>query len=79
MKNPKQVIQEVLRALSAQRISSKQVSNFLIRCHTQNVRFEAEVCQMDRGGGYIIRLSRVAGDVWLFKEVCGQLRSELRI
>jgi len=79
LKNPKQVIQEVLRALSAQRISSKQVSNFLIRCHTQNVRFEAEVCQMDRGGGYIIRLSRVAGDVWLFKEVCGQLRSELRI
>lgn len=80
LKNPKQVIQEVLRALSAQRMNSKQVSSFLIRCQAQNnVRFEAEVCQMDRGGGYIVRFSRVSGDVWLFKELCGQLRAELRI
>jgi hypothetical protein len=34
---------------------------------------------MDRSGGYVLRFSRASGDVWLFKEICGQLRSEVRI
>lgn len=70
-------MQEVVRALSARRVSHRQVSNFLIRCQNQAVRFEAECLQRDRGGGYMLRFSRVSGDVWLYKDLCSRLMSEM--
>jgi len=77
--HPRQIMQEVLRALAAHHLSHRQVSNFLVRCQNQGVRFEAEVLQMERGGGYMLRFSRASGDIWHFKEICDQLLADLLI
>lgn len=76
---PRQIVQEVLRALSLMRIGYRQVSNFLVRCQTQGVRFEAEVLHPPRSGGYILRFSRVAGDVYLYKDICQHLAAEVQL
>eukprot|EP00929_Paragymnodinium_shiwhaense_P001597 TRINITY_DN10183_c0_g1_i1.p1 TRINITY_DN10183_c0_g1~~TRINITY_DN10183_c0_g1_i1.p1 ORF type:complete len:707 (+),score=150.33 TRINITY_DN10183_c0_g1_i1:129-2249(+) len=76
---PRQIVQEVLRALGTHRVAYRQVSNFLVRCQASGVRFEAEVLQVSRGGGYTLRFSRVSGDVWHYKDMCAQLFSEMQL
>jgi len=51
----------------------------MVRCQANGVRFEAEVLQLSRGGGYTLRFSRVSGDIWTYKEVCGQLLSDMKL
>lgn len=77
--HPKQIMQEVLRAIAGLHLSHRQVSNFLVRCQHQSIRFETEVLQMERGGGYMLRFSRDRGDIWHFKEICDQLLADLHI
>lgn len=74
---PRQIVQELLRSLAAHGIAYRQVSNFMVRCQTQGLRFQAEVLQLDRGSGYALRVSRVSGDVWQYKDVCARLLSEM--
>jgi len=76
---PKHVVQEVLRSLAAHGVSHRQVSSFVVRCQTQGLRFQAEVVQPDRSAGCALRLARVSGDTWQFKEVCVQLLSEMEL
>jgi hypothetical protein len=78
-RNPKQIVQEILRVLAAQRISGRQASSFLVRAQGHGCRIEAEVLQVDRGGGYVLRFSRVSGDVWVFKDICSQLLADIKI
>lgn len=78
-RHPRQITQEVLRVLTELRISSRQVSSFLVRAQGHGCRLEAEVLQLDRGGGYVLRFSRVSGDVWVFKDVCSQLLADFQI
>jgi len=75
--SPKQILQEVLRSLAGHGISCRQVSSFVVRCQSQGLRFQTEVVQADRSAGYALRLSRVSGDAWHFKEVCARLISGL--
>jgi hypothetical protein len=77
MKNPREITQEVLRSLNVHQINCKQVSSFLVRCQTQNVRFEAEVLRMDQG--YMLRFLRVSGDIRIFEDICRRLRAEMRV
>jgi hypothetical protein len=79
MQNPREVTQEVLRVLALNHISSRQVSGFLVRAQDRALRIEAEILQVDRGGGYMLRFSRVAGDVKVFKDVCSQLVQDLQM
>jgi hypothetical protein len=65
--------------LAAQRISGRQASSFLVRAQGHGCRIEAEVLQVDRGGGYVLRFSRVSGDVWVFKDICSQLLADIKI
>mmetsp|Transcript_67302 Transcript_67302/g.146680 ORF Transcript_67302/g.146680 Transcript_67302/m.146680 type:complete len:713 (-) Transcript_67302:249-2387(-) len=76
---PQQIIQEVLRSLSQHRISHRQVSNFLVRCQGQGARFEAEVLQQDRGGGFMLCFSRMSGDVWAYKDICAHVLADMRL
>eukprot|EP00419_Tripos_fusus_P049664 CAMPEP_0172837576 /NCGR_PEP_ID=MMETSP1075-20121228/27296_1 /TAXON_ID=2916 /ORGANISM="Ceratium fusus, Strain PA161109" /LENGTH=847 /DNA_ID=CAMNT_0013680983 /DNA_START=29 /DNA_END=2569 /DNA_ORIENTATION=+ len=73
---PRHIVQEVLRSLAAHGISYRQISNFMVRCQVQSLRFQAEVVQLDRGSGYALRLARVSGDIWHYKEICARLLSE---
>eukprot|EP00927_Polykrikos_kofoidii_P007674 TRINITY_DN13154_c3_g1_i1.p1 TRINITY_DN13154_c3_g1~~TRINITY_DN13154_c3_g1_i1.p1 ORF type:complete len:757 (+),score=115.93 TRINITY_DN13154_c3_g1_i1:66-2336(+) len=74
---PRQIVQELLRCLTAQRVAHRHVSSFLIRCQTRGFRMEAEVAQMSSGGDYMLRFSWVSGDIFKFKEVCAQLLSDM--
>jgi len=74
---PRHIVQEVLRSLAAHGISYRQISNFMVRCQVQSLRFQAEVVQLDRSPGYALRLARVSGDIWHYKEVCARLLSEM--
>lgn len=68
-----------MRVLAAHRIGTRQVSSFMVRAQGQGFRLEAEVLQLDRGGGYVLRFSRISGDMWVFKDVCAQLLADLQI
>jgi hypothetical protein len=70
-------MQEVLRSLAAHGISYRHISNFMVRCQVQSLRFQAEVVQLDRSSGYALRLARVSGDIWHYKEICARLLSEM--
>lgn len=72
-------MQEVLRALLVFRVQHRQTSNFRIRCEAHRVRFEAEVLQQDRGGEFLLRFCRVAGDMAQYRELCAQLLAEVRV
>lgn len=76
---PRQIMAEALRALSALRVHHRQVSNFRVRCEAHRLRFEAEVLQQDRGGGFLLRFCRVAGDMAQYRELCAQLLAEVRV
>lgn len=76
---PRQTVQELLRVLSACRIAHRQISGFLVRCQGRGVRFEAEVLQLSRGGGYVLRFSRVSGDPSSYKDSCAQLLAEMHL
>jgi len=76
---PKETVKEALRALAAQRVAFRHVSGFLIRCQAKSAMFEAEVLQLSKGGGYVLRFSRVSGDVFQYKETCAQLLSQMNL
>jgi len=76
---PRQIVQEVVRALGSTGISFRQTSNFVVRCQAQGVRFQAEVFQMDRGGGFALRFTRASGDVGIYRDVCSRLLSSMNL
>lgn len=77
VRHPRQIVQEVLRALRLRRISYRQVSSDLVLCKTPRVQLEIEVLQGNHG--HVVRLSRVSGDVRLYKDVCAQLLNEMNL
>jgi len=72
-RHPRRIVQEVLRALSSHRLDFRQVSNFTVRCQDGGLRIQFDVLQVDRGGRYMLRMSRVTGDAWQFKDLCARL------
>lgn len=78
-RNPRRIVQEVLQALSAHGLSYRQVSNFTVRCQDGGVRIQLDVLQVDRGGRYMLRMSRVSGEVWHFKDLCSRLINDMAL
>eukprot|EP00931_Biecheleriopsis_adriatica_P060043 TRINITY_DN36031_c0_g1_i1.p1 TRINITY_DN36031_c0_g1~~TRINITY_DN36031_c0_g1_i1.p1 ORF type:complete len:650 (-),score=108.60 TRINITY_DN36031_c0_g1_i1:66-2015(-) len=76
---PREIVREVIKTLGSQGLSFRQTSNFVVRGQTQGVRFQGEVFQMDRGGGFALRFSRVSGDVWQYKDVCARLLTSMNL
>jgi serine/threonine protein kinase len=79
-KAPKQILQEIQRALTLQRVSYKQASNFLVKCQRQNLRFEMEISHLDHLESiYVVRFRRVAGELVSYKELCSKILAEMKI
>eukprot|EP00933_Yihiella_yeosuensis_P026252 TRINITY_DN20371_c1_g1_i2.p1 TRINITY_DN20371_c1_g1~~TRINITY_DN20371_c1_g1_i2.p1 ORF type:complete len:680 (+),score=119.99 TRINITY_DN20371_c1_g1_i2:243-2282(+) len=74
---PRQIMQEAMKALGSNGISFRQTSNFVVRCQSHGVRFQAEIHQLDRGGGFALRFTRASGDVWHYKDICARLLSDM--
>jgi len=75
--HPRRIVQEVLQALNARHLSCRKVSNYTVRCQDGDLRIQFDVLQVDRGGRYMLRMSRVSGDAWQFKDLCARLISEM--
>mmetsp|Transcript_89718 Transcript_89718/g.155277 ORF Transcript_89718/g.155277 Transcript_89718/m.155277 type:complete len:869 (-) Transcript_89718:114-2720(-) len=79
-KAPKQILQEMQRALTLQRVSYKQASAFLVKCQRQNLRFEMEISHLDHLESiYVVRFRRVAGELVSYKELCSKILAEMKI
>jgi len=79
-KPPKQILQEIQRALTLQRVSYKQATGFLVKCQRQNLRFEMEISHLDHLESiYVVRFRRVAGELVSYKELCSKILAEMKI
>lgn len=79
-KAPKQIMQEIHRALTIQRVAYKQSSAFLVRCQRQGLRFEMEISHLDHLESiYVVRFRRVAGDLVGYKDLCSKVLAEMKI
>lgn len=79
-KAPKQILQEIQRALTLQRVSYKQASAFLVKCQKQSLRFEMEISHLDHLESiYVVRFRRVAGELVPYKELCSKVLAEMKI
>jgi len=79
-KAPKQILQEIQRALTLQRVSYKQATGFLVKCQRQSLRFEMEISHLDHLESiYVVRFRRVAGELVSYKELCSKILAEMKI
>merc|ERR1719163_226680 len=79
-KLPKQIMREIQRALSVQRVAYKQASPYIVKCQRQNLRFEMEIAHLDHLESiYVVRFRRVAGELASYKELCSKILAEMKI
>ncbi|CAE7943615.1 KIN10 [Symbiodinium necroappetens] len=79
-KAPKQIMQEIHKALTLQRVVFKQANTFLVRCQKQSLRFEMEISHLDHLESiYVVRFRRAAGELASYKELCSRVLAEMKI
>merc|ERR550537_989309 len=79
-KAPKQIMQEIHRALTVQRVAFKQSSAFVVKCQKQSLRFEMEISHLDHLESiYVVRFRRAAGELSTYKELCSRVLAEMKI
>eukprot|EP00933_Yihiella_yeosuensis_P071581 TRINITY_DN7978_c0_g5_i1.p1 TRINITY_DN7978_c0_g5~~TRINITY_DN7978_c0_g5_i1.p1 ORF type:complete len:825 (+),score=159.10 TRINITY_DN7978_c0_g5_i1:186-2660(+) len=79
-KSPKQIMQEITRSLTMQRVAFKQATGFLVRCQKQSLRFEMEISHLDHLESiYVVRFRRAAGELASYKELCSRILAEMKI
>lgn len=81
---PRQIMQEIHRALTLQRVSFKQATGFSVKCQKQSVRFEMEISHLENQQGmesavYVVRFKRILGDLFQYKDLCGKILSEMKL
>ncbi|RKP01197.1 hypothetical protein CXG81DRAFT_12294 [Caulochytrium protostelioides] len=78
-KEPKAIMQEVLRVLHSRNVVT-EVSNFVIMCALgELIRFEIEVCKVPRLSQHGLRTKRMAGDAWTYKRVLTDLLEQMQL
>eukprot|EP00440_Ansanella_granifera_P043261 gb/GFBE01046897.1/.p1 GENE.gb/GFBE01046897.1/~~gb/GFBE01046897.1/.p1 ORF type:complete len:826 (+),score=112.13 gb/GFBE01046897.1/:1-2478(+) len=79
-KAPKQIMQEISKALTMHRVAFKQATAFLVRCQKQSLRFEMEISHLDHLESiYVVRFRRAAGELAAYKELCSRVLAEMKI
>jgi len=75
--NPRQVMKEVTRALTSHGISFRQMSNYVVRCQNQELRFQAEILEAD--GQFLLRFRKASGNVRSYKDLCARLLTSMNL
>ncbi|KJE90477.1 hypothetical protein CAOG_08549 [Capsaspora owczarzaki ATCC 30864] len=80
-KSPDKLLQEVRRVLDAQSVPYTEAvdSPYLLSCTGRNIRFEIEMCRVPGLNLHGIRLKRIGGDLWAYKEFTQQLVQQLQL
>lgn len=79
-KAPRQILQEIQRALTLHRVTFKPTSAFKVSCQKQSVRFEMEISHLDHlESVYVVRFRRVAGELMQYKDLCSKVLAEMKV
>lgn len=79
-KAPRQILQEIQRALTLHRVTFKPTSAFKVSCQKQSVRFEMEISHLDHlESVYVVRFRRVAGELLQYKDLCSKVLAEMKV
>lgn len=73
----KQVVVEVKRALTSNRVDFKQTTTTSFVCQRPSLRFDVEM--KEEGSLTYVRLTRVSGELWLYNDTCSKLLSQMRL
>lgn len=79
-KPPKQILTEIQRALTLQRVTYKQASSFVVKCQKQSLRFEVEISHLDHLESiFVVRFRRIAGELVGYKDLTAKILAEMKI
>lgn len=86
MKNPREIMEEVLRVLGEQPLEV-DFEGYTFRCKSTDLgeggksrlQFEVEVCQIKGLSMNGVKFKRVAGDVWEYRNMCQNLMSLMKL
>eukprot|EP00697_Spironema_sp_BW2_P002849 gnl/Spiro4/13806_TR7369_c0_g1_i1.p1 gnl/Spiro4/13806_TR7369_c0_g1~~gnl/Spiro4/13806_TR7369_c0_g1_i1.p1 ORF type:complete len:245 (-),score=55.43 gnl/Spiro4/13806_TR7369_c0_g1_i1:162-896(-) len=81
-KTPAQIMVEIRRVLDASNIKYRVMSDTVVKASTDEslVKFEMEITALanfDRM--YVVRLHRLDGDIWMYKEICKRLLNSMNL
>lgn len=75
---PRTVMKEVTRALTSHGISFRQMSNYVVRCQTRELRFQAEILEAEHGQ-FLLRFRKASGNVRSYKDLCARLLTSMNL
>lgn len=75
---PRMVMKEVTRALTSHGISFRQMSNYVVRCQTRELRFQAEILEAEQGQ-FLLRFRKASGNVRSYKDLCSRLLTSMNL
>eukprot|EP01111_Echinosteliopsis_oligospora_P004745 TRINITY_DN1781_c0_g4_i1.p1 TRINITY_DN1781_c0_g4~~TRINITY_DN1781_c0_g4_i1.p1 ORF type:complete len:739 (+),score=236.28 TRINITY_DN1781_c0_g4_i1:134-2350(+) len=84
MKNPKEIMDEIIRVLNERTILFAQ-EGFVFRCkdtttqHQKPLQFEMEVCQIKGLSMNGVKFKRTSGDVWIYRNMCQTLMGDMKL
>jgi len=88
MKNPREILEEVLRVLGEQSLEV-DFEGYTFRCKStedgageggkSRLQFEVEVCQIKGLSMNGVKFKRVAGDVWEYRNMCQNLMALMKL
>ena len=82
-KSPQAMMQEIARVLQAEKIVGKPVDAFHVNCvkkgasGADELRFELEIAKVNNE--HELKVRRVHGDAWAFKDFCGSFLAALQL
>lgn len=72
------VMKEVTRPLTSHGISFRQMSNYVVRCQTRELRFQAEILEAEQGQ-FLLRFRKASGNVRSYKDLCSRLLTSMNL
>jgi serine/threonine protein kinase len=77
-KPSEEIISEIIRVLHDKQIKF-ETHGFLILCDADDIQFEMEVCRLPRLSVNGVRLKRLGGNSWAYKNLCTELISRMKL
>ncbi|KAJ3321216.1 MAP microtubule affinity-regulating kinase 1 [Blyttiomyces sp. JEL0837] len=71
------VLMEKLKKIMEKNDISFRVEAFMMDCYWGDVKFETEICKIPKMKSFGIRMKRLTGDMWDYKNLCGKITSEV--
>ncbi|CAD7968767.1 unnamed protein product [Amoebophrya sp. A25] len=81
-KSAKQILGELQRALTMQRVMFKQshaTTGPVMKCQKHAIKFDLEISGLEGVESHMVKFRRTGGDVTQYKELCNKLLTEIKV